>query len=70
MDRASFSELEHDMKKRRTRREAFLEKMDKLIPWGRLEERIAPFYPKAGGVGDRIRWARCCGFAACSCSTI
>ena len=43
-----FAELEHDLKKRRTRREAFLEKMDGLVPWERLEKRIKPFYPKAG----------------------
>ena len=48
MAQASFSELEHDLKKRRTRRELFLEKMDKLVPWERLERRIEPFYPKAG----------------------
>ena len=36
------------MKKRWTRREVFLEKMDGLIPWERLESRIEPFYPKAG----------------------
>ena len=33
MAQASFEELEHDLKKRRTRRELFLEKMDKLVPW-------------------------------------
>ena len=48
MRQASFSELEHDGKKRKTRRERFLEKMDGLIPWERLEERIEPFYPRAG----------------------
>ena len=48
MAQASFSELEHDLKKRRTRRELFLERMDKLVPWERLERRIEPFYPKAG----------------------
>ena len=48
MEQSSFAELEHDTKKRRTRREVFLEKMDALIPWGRLEARIEPFYPKAG----------------------
>ena len=26
----------------------FLERMDGLTPWGQLEERIRPFYPKAG----------------------
>ena len=48
MGQASFSELEHDLKKRRTRREVFLGKMDALVPWARLEARIEPFYPKAG----------------------
>ena len=48
MEQASFSELEHDLKKRRTRRELFLGKMDALVPWTRLEARIEPFYPKAG----------------------
>ena len=48
MAQASFAELEHDLKKRRTRRELFLEKMDTLVPWERLERRIEPFYPKAG----------------------
>ena len=48
MAQASFAELEHDLKKRRTRRELFLEKMDKLVPWERLERRTEPFYPKAG----------------------
>ena len=29
-------------------REIFLERMDALIPWEQMEERIRPFYPKAG----------------------
>ena len=48
MEQATFAELEHDSKRRRTRREIFLEKMDRLVPWKRLEKRIEPFYPKAG----------------------
>ncbi len=48
MDQLTFAELEHASKKRRTRREVFLEKMDGLIPWERLEARIEPFYPKVG----------------------
>ena len=48
MEQLTFSELEHAAKKRKTRRELFLEKMDGLIPWSRLEARIEPFYPKAG----------------------
>ena len=48
MDQPTFSELEFQGKKRKTRRELFLERMDGLIPWQRLEERIRPVYPKAG----------------------
>ena len=48
MDQPTFADLEYDSKKRKTRREIFLERMDSLIPWERLEERIRPFYPKAG----------------------
>ena len=38
----------YDGKKRKTRREIFLERMDGLVPWKKLEERIRPYYPKAG----------------------
>ena len=48
MDQPTFADLEYDGKKRKTRREIFLERMDSLIPWDQLEERIRPFYPKAG----------------------
>ena len=48
MDQPSFADLEYQGKKRKTRRELFLERMDGLIPWQRLEDRIRPFYPKAG----------------------
>jgi IS5 family transposase len=46
----SFADLEYGAKRRKTRRERFLEQMGALIPWERLEQRIAPHYPK-GGVG-------------------
>ena len=48
MDQPTFAELEFRGKKRKTRRELFLERMDGLIPWQRLEERIRPVYLKAG----------------------
>ena len=41
-----FADLEYQDKKRKTRREIFLERMDSLIPWQKLEERIRPHYPK------------------------
>ena len=48
MDQPTFADLEYQGKKRRTRRELFLQRMDGLIPWQRLEERIRPVYPKPG----------------------
>ena len=48
MEQKTFSELEYDNKKRKTRREIFLERMDGLIPWKRLEKRVRRHYPKAG----------------------
>ena len=48
MDQPTFADLEYESKKRETRREIFLERMNSLIPWEQLEERIRPFYPKEG----------------------
>ncbi len=43
-EQPSFADLGYQHKRRRTRREEFLERMDSLIPWQRLEERIRPYY--------------------------
>ena len=48
MEQPTFAGLEYLGKKRRTRRELFLERMDGLIPWQKLEERIRPVYAKRG----------------------
>jgi IS5 family transposase len=39
MDQITFSEAEYQNKKRKTRRELFLERMDKLIPWTQWRRR-------------------------------
>ena len=44
----SFADLEYETKKRKRRRELFLERMDRLIRWEGLVEQIRPYYPKAG----------------------
>lgn len=48
MDQLSFSEAEYNLKKRKTRREKFLEQMDTLIPWKQLENKIRRHYAKVG----------------------
>ena len=55
MHQKTFAELEYDRKRRKRRREKFLERMEKLIPWDRLDQRIAPVYPKGGRAGSRAR---------------
>jgi IS5 family transposase len=47
----SFAQSEYDQKKRHTRREIFLGKMDQVVPWSRLMEVIEPYYPKSGKRG-------------------
>src|SRR5438552_17229910 len=47
----SFAQAEYDKKKKRTRREVFLEKMEQVVPWSRLMEVIEPYYPKSGKRG-------------------
>ena len=42
MDQPTFADLEYESKKRKTRREIFLERMDGLIPWEQLVERTPP----------------------------
>ena len=44
----TFADSEFRNKRRQTRKEKFLGRMDKLIPWARLEAVIDPHYPKAG----------------------
>ena len=45
-DQPTFADLEYQHKRRQTRREVFLKRIDTLIPWQRLEERIRPHYFK------------------------
>jgi transposase, IS5 family len=47
----SFAQAEYDKKKKRTRRELFLAKMEQVVPWTRLMEVIEPHYPKSGKRG-------------------
>ncbi len=49
MDQTTFSDLEYQNKKKKTRREVFLERMDALIPWDKLERKIRPHYPRKRG---------------------
>src|SRR5664280_2531906 len=47
----SFALAEYEGKKKITRREVFLEKMEQVVPWSRLMKVIEPYYPKSGKRG-------------------
>jgi IS5 family transposase len=48
MKSLSFASLAYEQKKKKTRREQFLEEMDRVIPWEVMLKIIIPHYPKAG----------------------
>src|SRR5512136_1760650 len=48
METVSFASLAYENKKKKTRREKFLEEMNQVIPWGELLPVIKRYYPKAG----------------------
>lgn len=48
MSQISFAEAEYAAKRKKTRREVFLEEMELVVPWAALVKVISPFYPVAG----------------------
>ncbi|HEX7645865.1 MAG TPA: transposase, partial [Noviherbaspirillum sp.] len=48
MTQLSFSDAEYAGKRKKTRREVFLEEMEQVVPWQALQKVIEPFYPVAG----------------------
>jgi IS5 family transposase len=48
MTQMSFSDAEYAGKRKQTRRELFLEEMERVVPWEALLALIEPVYPKAG----------------------
>ncbi len=61
MTQLTFAEAESEHKKRKTERELFLDEMEGLIPWKRLEKKVARYSAKTGSNGgrQRIRCRRC-----------
>ncbi|GGO75965.1 hypothetical protein GCM10011348_02040 [Marinobacterium nitratireducens] len=52
----TFADSDFSNKRRQTRKGVFLGRMEKLVPWARLEALIEPHYPKAGNT-HRALWA-------------
>ena len=54
----TFGSLEFAHKKRKTRRERFLERIDALVPWAALEARVSITRDCTGGHDEPIVWTR------------
>ncbi len=66
----TFADSEFSTKRRQTRKEIFLSRMEQILPWQNMTAVIEPFYPKAGnGTDGPIRWRPCCVFTVCSIGT-
>ena len=51
MRQSSLTGFEKDTKK--TRKEQFLEEMERIIPWSDLTQALQPYYPDPTGPGRR-----------------
>ena len=63
MSQISFADAEYAGKRKKTRREVFLEEMELVVPWKTLLKVIEPFYPTAG------RGRRPYSAATCTCAS-
>jgi IS5 family transposase len=53
MQQQTFAEASFEQYRKPTRRERFLEEMNRVVPWAELVAVIEPYYPKAEGPGVR-----------------
>jgi transposase, IS5 family len=51
MQQSTFAEVSFEQYHKPTRRERFLDEMNRIMPWADLTAAIEPFYPKAEGPG-------------------
>lgn len=51
----TFADSEFSTKRRQTRKEIFLSRMEQILPWQNMTAVIEPFYPKAGNGHTRTR---------------
>ena len=63
----TFGDAEGLGRRKKTRRELFLNEMDQVVPWKRLLALIEPHYPIAGRRGRQPYplWQPCCASAPC-----
>ena len=62
----SFSDLDYDNKKKTTRKDLFLQKMNEVIPWEVLLKPIRREYPQGALGRPPIALGRCYGYTSCN----
>nr|QWP89443.1 hypothetical protein EOLPNHPH_00059 [Escherichia coli] len=60
----TFADSEFSTKRRQTRKEIFLSRMEQILPWQNMTAVIEPFYPKANvagslSAGDHAAYSPC-----------
>ncbi|OCW47651.1 transposase [Aeromonas caviae] len=65
----TFADSELSSKRRQTRKEIFLSRMEHILPWQDMPLLSSRFIPKPVMVVGPIRWKPCYAFTACSIGT-
>jgi hypothetical protein len=67
----TFADSEFSTKRRQTRKEIFLSRMEQILPWQQKYDRCHRAVLSQGGQWPTapIRWRPCCVFTACSIGT-
>ena len=60
MHQQTFAEIPFEQYRKSTRRERFLDEMNRVVPWAELVAVIKPVYPKADGPGVRRSESNAC----------
>jgi hypothetical protein len=61
MSQISFADAEYAGKRKKTRREVFLEEMELVVPWKTLLSSLSRITRWLAVAAGRIRWNRCFG---------
>ena len=61
MKQETSTDMEYNCRKKKTKREEFLEFMDEIIPWDEWAGVIEPYYPKENVVARPWISRKCCG---------
>lgn len=75
MKQETFTDIEYSFRKKKTKREEFLEIMDEIIPWDEWVDVIKPYYPKGKrgrppmGIEKMLRGCICFRFGS-TCPTL